>query len=102
VNLVVVHWLDSRQPVSQWMRADDLPEFSAVPIQSVGWLLRQDEAMTVLAANLGDVDSDEQQVSGIMQIPTCCVTSVSDLSPAPITGYSPPALPHTHPQPPPA
>jgi len=81
-RLVIVEWLDSRQPVSQWMRADDLPEFSAASIQSVGWLLRQDDEMVVVAANLADGGTDEAQVSGVIQIPARCVVSV-ELLPSP-------------------
>lgn len=78
-EIAIVHWLDSRQPSPSWMYLGDLPEFSPVECRSIGWILRHDESMVVLASNIGDVNAEEVQVSGVVQIPTCCVIEIAVL-----------------------
>jgi len=78
--LVQIEWLESTQPVSAWQHLSDLAENSPIKCVSVGYLLRDDDAMKVLAPNMGDIGSElNVQASGIITIPTSCVTKISKL-----------------------
>lgn len=79
--LVIIRWLDSRQPSGQWRYLADLPEARPVEVASVGWLLRDTAEAMVICQNVGDLETpDKAQASGIMTIPTRCVLSVERLT----------------------
>lgn len=78
-RLVLLEWLDSRQPVSLWCRLDDFPEASATRCQSVGWLIRDDD-MKVLCQTVGDIDDETAQGMGFLQIPACAVVKITTIS----------------------
>jgi hypothetical protein len=77
-RVVLVEWVDSRSPTSEWefLEDKDFPEI--VNCISVGFLLKKDQAQVILASNLGDLGKDEQ-VMGIMTISTCSITKLVDL-----------------------
>ena len=80
INIVIVEWEDSRQPVSEWAYAADYEAASAVPCVSVGWLIKDSKDVKVLAQNMGDIDDkNRSQVSGVMQIPARCVIRITPL-----------------------
>ena len=83
-DLVMVDWEDSRQPVSSWQFANDIPDPSPVKCSSVGWVLHQDKSVISLAPNVGDGDNDVDytQVSGLIIIPISCVKEVTVLEAA--------------------
>lgn len=76
-RLVLIEWLDSRQPESQWQYTSDVKGGGHLVCRSVGWLLKDSKKTKVLAQNFGD---DAQQVSGVMRIPTCCVVWIKDMT----------------------
>ncbi|MBS0251199.1 MAG: hypothetical protein JSR78_09055 [Proteobacteria bacterium] len=79
--LVIIRWLDSRQPSGQWRYLSDLPEVRPVEVASVGWLLRDTAEAMVICQNVGDLEApNKAQASGIMTIPTRCVLSVERLT----------------------
>ena len=78
--LVLMEWLDSRQPVAGWRRLSDAPDGPPLRCASVGWLLR-DGDVKVLCQTIGDADDDPQGL-GMIQIPACAVISVSVLTEA--------------------
>ncbi len=79
--LVIIRWLDSRQPCGQWRFLSALPETRAVEVATVGWLLKDTADIKVVCQNVGDLDHPEKaQASGIMTIPTRCVLSVERLT----------------------
>ncbi len=79
--LVIIRWLDSRQPSGQWRYISALPEVRAVEVATVGWLLRDTADVKVVCQNVGDLeDPDKAQASGIMTIPTRCVLSIERLT----------------------
>lgn len=78
-KLVLIKWVDSRQPVSSWCYLADFPEASATMCQSVGWLVR-DGDVKVLCQTVGDLGDDTEQGIGFMQIPACSVLSVTTIS----------------------
>jgi hypothetical protein len=78
--LVLIRWLDSRQPSGQWRYLADLPEARPVEVASVGWLVRDTADVKVVCQNVGDLDNpDKAQASGIMTIPARCVLSIERL-----------------------
>lgn len=81
--VVMVEWVDSRQPSSNWMFVDDLADPTAVHVATVGWLLNScgDETLCI-AASLGDLKEERRQVCGVMQIPLRCVTRFTILQAA--------------------
>jgi hypothetical protein len=79
--LVIVRWLDSRQPCGQWRYLSALPEARPVEVASVGWLVKDTAEVKVICQNVGDLDHPEKaQASGIMTIPTRCVIAVEKLT----------------------
>jgi hypothetical protein len=76
-RLVLVEWLDSRQPTAGWQRLGDFeaPELNACV--SVGWLVHDGKNMKAVATNMADVASDgNMQASGVIEIPTRCITKI--------------------------
>ncbi|MGN0933234.1 hypothetical protein [Falsigemmobacter intermedius] len=78
-QLVLMKWLDSRQPVTSWCYLSDFPQGDVSVCQSVGWLL-QDGEVKVLCQTVGDLGSDTEQGMGFLQIPACSVISVTELT----------------------
>jgi hypothetical protein len=79
--LVIIRWLDSRQPCGQWRYLSALPEARPVEVATVGWLLTDTADVKVVCQNVGDLDDPAKaQASGIMTIPTRCVLSVERLT----------------------
>ena len=79
--LVIIRWLDSRQPCGQWRYLSSLPEAKPVEVATVGWLVKDTADVKVVCQNIGDLGHPEKaQASGIMTIPTRCVLSVERLT----------------------
>ena len=76
-GLVLVEWLDSRQPTNAWMRVGDLQR-ECCRCYSAGFVVQRDAQVIVLAPNVADVD-DEPQASGVMLIPRVAVVRVTPL-----------------------
>lgn len=79
-RLVLIEWEDSGQPVPQWQWLDDVQVTSAIRCQTVGFLIQDDRAVKVIAQNVGDIQGDARQVSGVIRIPTRAVTRVIALT----------------------
>ena len=79
--LVIIRWLDSRQPCGQWRYLSALPDAKPVEVATVGWLVKDTSDVKVVCQNIGDLAHPEKaQASGIMTIPTRCVLSVERLT----------------------
>lgn len=85
--LVRVEWLDSSQPIASWKFLVDYRNDTTKPNQcsSVGWMIRDDDELKVLAANFGGVQNTRDpectlQACGVIRIPTCCVISIHQLN----------------------
>lgn len=73
--LVMVEWQDSAQPISSWIYLSDVPEPRIVECVSVGWLIQDGDVVKALAPNVGNLgDPDAAQASGVIRIPTRCIT----------------------------
>lgn len=77
-KLVLIVWVDSRQPTASWQRVSDLGYLSECRCTSVGFLIRDDADAKVLAASVAD-EGDELQASGVFVIPTKAVISLRRL-----------------------
>lgn len=77
--LVLVEWVDSRQPISQWQWLDQLMRSAVVNCVTVGFLLPDDGGAIVIAQNLGDIGKSTRQVSGVISIPRQAVTRMTPL-----------------------
>lgn len=79
--LVIIRWLDSRQPCGQWRYLSALPESKPVEVATVGWLVKDTDDVKVVCQNIGDLGAPEKaQASGIMTIPARCVLSIEKLT----------------------
>jgi hypothetical protein len=79
--LVIIRWLDSRQPCGQWRYLSALPDARPVEVATVGWLVKDTADVKVVCQNVGDLENPERaQASGIMTIPTRCVLTVERLT----------------------
>ncbi len=75
----MIEWEDSRQPKSAWQWLSDFDTPEIVRCISIGFLIYNGKDAKVLAPNIGDHDNEEPQVSGVIQIPTRCVTRMVEL-----------------------
>ena len=78
-RLVQIEWVDSRQPTAAWRRVSDLDYLSECRCTSVGFLLRENDRVKVLAVSIAD-EGDEMQATGVYVIPTAAVLSVKLLT----------------------
>jgi hypothetical protein len=83
--LVLVTWVDSRQPSAGWAWWKPLKDTWRVPvIRTAGFILHNDEEQLVLASSLSDADEDgDHQYLGAILIPRCCVRICETLRDAP-------------------
>jgi hypothetical protein len=81
--LVLIRWLDSRQPRSAWRFIADVGEPKAVECATVGWLLKDNTDVKVVCQSVGDLgDPENAQASGVMVIPARCIISIENLEEA--------------------
>ena len=78
--LVMVHWVDSAQPISAWSFLAQAGFGSVVQCVSVGWLIHDDDDVKALAPNMGDIGTASVQVSGVIRIPTGSITGMTELA----------------------
>ena len=71
-KMIFVEFVDSRQSNGAWQYIEDMDIQGAVPCQAVGWLVHEDEDVTMLAQSIGDVKagSAPEQMAGVLYIPT--------------------------------
>ena len=79
-QIVHVEWEDSCRPVSQWQWIDDYEVPEIVRCVSVGYLIARTKKALAIAPNLGDVEQEKCQASGIIRIPKSAVKKVTYLS----------------------
>jgi hypothetical protein len=80
VKLVMIEWIDSARPISEWQHLSDYKCLNPVECVSVGFLIHDDNKTKALAPNMGDIKSQKNiQASGIIHIPTCSITKITNL-----------------------
>lgn len=100
-RLVMIEWEDSAQPISSWAYLASLDATKAVRCVSVGWLIHDGKDVKALAPNMGNLnDESSVQVSGVIRIPTRCISRVVDLKEPELTGLNgaSSAAPSFHPE----
>jgi hypothetical protein len=78
-KLVLVEWEDSQRPLEAWQWLDEFTLPDAVRCLSVGFLVAKSDQAIALAPNLGDLDQERAQASGIIRIPHSAVRKVTAL-----------------------
>ena len=78
--LVLIEWEDSARPVATWQYLDDIEGTGPIRCQSVGYLIDDGESVKTLAPNVGELGTEAAQASGVIRIPTRCITRVRKLS----------------------
>ncbi len=80
VKLVMIEWLDSVRPISEWQHLSAYKVLEPVKCVSVGFLLHDGKSAKSLAPNMGDIkDENNIQASGIIHIPTRSITKITQL-----------------------
>jgi hypothetical protein len=79
--LVQIVWEDSTQPTSDWQWIEDYQMPQIIRCASVGYLIADTKQALAIAANLGDLDKERAQASGIIRIPRRAVLSITKLKP---------------------
>jgi hypothetical protein len=79
LKLALVYWSDSAQASGAWRHMEDLPEPEAIDCASVGWIVKEDDEVLMIAQSMGDIGTDNTQCAGIKQIPKCCITEIKIL-----------------------
>lgn len=77
-KLVKIEWLDSVHPTSQWERLSNYEPFEAFKCVSVGFLVSDGDITKGLAQSIADRHDSEK--SGIVHIPVCSITKITDLT----------------------
>ncbi len=78
--LVLVEWVDSTQPISNWKYLNDAPTLEVVECVSVGWMVGKNDSVIMLAPNIGDFKFGEgAQGSGFIRIPQAAITRMVNL-----------------------
>jgi hypothetical protein len=91
-QLVIIEWVDSRQPTQAWTRLLGFKPEGICQCVSVGFLVYDGEDYKVLAANMADVSSEtDMQASGVINIPSACITRITPLEEVATTSCGDPA-----------
>jgi hypothetical protein len=77
--LVLVTWEDSAQPEPRWRFTADASHENAVMCHSAGYLIHKGDAVLLIAPNIGDFGTPNEQVSGIIRIPSRSVVRMQKL-----------------------
>ena len=75
---LLIEWIDSRKQNAQWEFLSDTELPDVCRCQTIGFLLKEDQERIVLASSLGDIGMEEQ-VMGIIVIPACSITKITDI-----------------------
>ena len=78
-KIVIVEWVDSVQPTSEWSFVYDLPKPKPITCFSVGWLIKSNKDATMLASNVGNKNEESAQVSGVIKIPARSIIRIKKL-----------------------
>lgn len=88
MKLVAIEWVDSRQPIPPWQFLEDFVPQEPVKIFSVGFIVHGGEVdegeeesdVVALAPNVGNLGSDEAQISGVIHIPRGSIVEITSLT----------------------
>lgn len=73
-------WLDSAGPTSSWIRLSEYDDNEAYSCVTVGKLVAIDkDAVSIAGSYAKDSDNSNAQVTGVMIIPVCSITSMVEI-----------------------
>ncbi len=78
-RLVIVTWVDSRQAEGAWRWLSEYARQTPVTVQTVGWLIQDDDDAKVLVQSLG-ADGDDVQYAGRKVIAAAAVLRIEPLA----------------------
>lgn len=78
-KMMLIEWADSRQPTSGWAFLDDADQHTYCRCYSIGFVVREDQEMIALAANMADIE-DKPQTTGVIVIPRVAVLKRTELT----------------------
>jgi len=75
-NLVIVRWDDIQSHDGAWVDMEEIPEYTPVTVETVGWVITDDEKYITLVSTLSD---DQTFAGSVCSIPKGCIQSVRNL-----------------------
>jgi hypothetical protein len=80
-DMVLIEWEDSAQAAPQWQWLSDAIPPAILKCRSIGFLIRDNKKEKALAISVASSQGDSaEQASGIISIPTRCVTSIKRIT----------------------
>lgn len=79
-RLVLIKWEDSSQPAPAWQFINDAPTLKIIKCLSVGWLIDSNKHVKMIAPNIGDIDNENAQASGFIQIPVRSIIKIVEIN----------------------
>jgi hypothetical protein len=76
-KIVRVEWEDSCLPISRWQWVDDYDAPEIVRCVSIGFLIADTKKAVAVAPNLGDLEKERPQASGIIRIPRSAIRKIT-------------------------
>ena len=75
-KLVRITWVDSSSNHGWGNLAEAMKETLNLSVETVGWLLQDDDDIKRIASHIADYETPAEQPTGLMTIPTCSVTDM--------------------------
>ena len=79
--LVKVRWEDIQSHDGPWVDMEEIPEYTPVTVETVGWIITDHEKYITLVSTLSD---DQTFTGSVCSIPKGCILSIRDLAPGPL------------------
>ena len=79
--LVMIEWEDSAQAAPQWKWLSEIDGPAIAQCVSAGFLVHDGKREKRLAVSIGCRDGKAEQASGIIAIPTRCITKLRRIRP---------------------
>lgn len=80
LRLVIVDWIDAYGPTVPWTGFSKLGQIKPHKVQTVGWVVSEDEDYIVLVPSWGDDPEGETEGYGETAIPKGCIKQMRDLT----------------------
>jgi hypothetical protein len=75
-KFAAIEWIDAIQPTLQWEHVKDVTPPKNMLCHSVGWIVAESDEGIVVAAHIGDLESDDMQCIGHMTIPKSAIKEI--------------------------
>jgi hypothetical protein len=75
-QLVYVVWHDAIHPQGGWEYTKDIKPNPNDLTETAGWLVHLTDQCVQVAVTISGREKDDEQFTGVMSIPLCCVDSV--------------------------